>query len=57
MKLVSAGLDTRPSGLKISVDAAVNRMRVTAGSATHSPTVDTSRTVGVACVSRRNSRK
>ncbi len=56
-KFVSAGLDTSPSGLKISVVAAVKRMRVIAGSATHRPTVDTRRTVGVAWVSRRNRRK
>ena len=56
-KVASAGLFTRPSGLKISFLDAVKRIFVTAGTATHRPTVETRRTVGVAWVKRRNSAK
>ncbi len=53
-KVSSAGLLMSPSGLKMSAFDAVKTIFVTAGTATQSPTVDTRRTVGVECVSRRN---
>ena len=53
-KVSSAGLLMSPSGLKMSALDAVKTIFVMAGTATQRPTVETSRTVGVACVSRRN---